>query len=464
MSDNDNIKEQIKALEKKFDTRIITIGKGHEGDIKDIDEQIAEMKEQMQTTITPYNYSEIETSLNNNINQITELKELHKHQTENDQIIHIEIYDMINSNIEILRDHIKSHKLKEEKGREVVVKGILLNTWLAHLNRSLKKLDSQGKTEKKEDSETLKKIKQLAHAESEFYNKHGYFSFWSDKLKAQRIKETVLLKHLKDHKKVSEDQRKGIDREILFNEFDKANDELIKNLETEKKDIYDYRGEYDCTKLEGLIASGSEKEKGTSIVADEDSPKIVPKESDLLDSKPPEPIDPCISCSDGDICEEQCELSKDSEKEYEKYAKAMREKEKLPETKFLCGNCGKQFESYHDEDGIQTRLCQKCHWDEFIGKLEAEPEKSDSININIYKNGLLKDSLAIKGEIFRKAKPEKSIGKSNSYYKGYEDCEKELTEKILKDLDELIAWSNNYPKDSEIYIRLKRKREEWGGG
>ena len=137
--------------------------------------------------------------------------------------------------------------------------------------------------------------------------------------------------------------------------------------------------------------------------------------------------------------------------------------EKLPETKFLCGNCGKQFESYHDGDGIQTGLCQKCHWDEFIGKLHAEPEKSDSININIYKNGLLKDSLAIKGEIFRKAKPEKSIGKSNSYYKGYEDCEKELPEKILKDLDELIAWSNNYPKDSEIYIRLKRKREKWGG-
>ena len=38
-----------------------------------------------------------------------------------------------------------------------------------------------------------------------------------------------------------------------------------------------------------------------------------------------------------------------------------------------------------------------------------------------------------------------------------------LIEDAIKDLDELIAWSNNYPKDSEIYIRIKRKREKWQG-
>ena len=46
------------------------------------------------------------------------------------------------------------------------------------------------------------------------------------------------------------------------------------------------------------------------------------------DSKLHEPIDPCISCPDKDICEEECHLSKDAQKEYQKYAKAMREKEK----------------------------------------------------------------------------------------------------------------------------------------
>lgn len=45
------------------------------------------------------------------------------------------------------------------------------------------------KTEKI-DSETLKRIKNLAQEESDFYDKHGYYSFWSDKLKAQRIKDS----------------------------------------------------------------------------------------------------------------------------------------------------------------------------------------------------------------------------------------------------------------------------------
>lgn len=44
--------------------------------------------------------------------------------------------------------------------------------------------------------------------------------------------------------------------------------------------------------------------------------------------KLPEPIDPCISCPDNDICEEECHLSKDAKKEYQKYEKAMREEEK----------------------------------------------------------------------------------------------------------------------------------------
>ena len=53
---------------------------------------------------------------------------------------------------------------------------------------------------------------------------------------------------------------------------------------------------------------------------------------------------------------------------------------------------------------------------------------------------------------------------------GHEDCgivnyllkkQGELISKIVEDLDELVAWSNNYPKDSEIYIRIKRKREKY---
>jgi hypothetical protein len=39
------------------------------------------------------------------------------------------------------------------------------------------------------DSEALREIKKMAKEEYDFYKKHGYFSFWSDKLKAQRIKE-----------------------------------------------------------------------------------------------------------------------------------------------------------------------------------------------------------------------------------------------------------------------------------
>jgi hypothetical protein len=60
----------------------------------------------------------------------------------------------------------------------------------SRLAKLLEKLDS--KTEKI-DSETLKKIKNLAQEESDFYDKYGYYSFWSDKLKAQRIKNSKKL-------------------------------------------------------------------------------------------------------------------------------------------------------------------------------------------------------------------------------------------------------------------------------
>jgi hypothetical protein len=40
--------------------------------------------------------------------------------------------------------------------------------------------------EKEQDSEALKEIKKWAKEEVEFYHTHGYFSFWSDELKAQR--------------------------------------------------------------------------------------------------------------------------------------------------------------------------------------------------------------------------------------------------------------------------------------
>ena len=144
---------------------------------------------------------------------------------------------------EVLRDHIKSHKFKEEKGKEVVTRGILLNTWLAHLNSSLEKLD------------------------------------------------------------------------------------VGSARQTEKKDSYDHRGEYDCTKLEGLIASGGEKE--------------LPKRENGLNHS-------------------------------------------------------------HGINGEPTAHHSK----------PTEP----------------------------KAEPEKSIGKSNSYYKGYEDCEKGLIDEFVKKLDYALKF------------------------
>ena len=51
----------------------------------------------------------------------------------------------------------------------------------------------------------------------------------------------------------------------------------------------------------------------------------------------------------------------------------------------------------------------------------------------------------------------------DAYFKGLDDQQQKDISEFVKDLEELIAWSNNYPKDSEIYIRFKRKREKWEG-
>jgi len=55
-------------------------------------------------------------------------------------------------------------------------------------------------SKEKGDSEALKRIKEIAKEESEFYDKHGYYSFWSDALKIQRIKEMEKENEL--HKKI----------------------------------------------------------------------------------------------------------------------------------------------------------------------------------------------------------------------------------------------------------------------
>lgn len=73
-------------------------------------------------------------------------------------------------------------------------------------------------------------------------------------------------------------------------------------------------------------APGGEKEEGIARIL-----KGIPVKANASgssDSKLHEPIDPCISCPDNDICEEECELSKDAKKEYQKYEKVMREEEK----------------------------------------------------------------------------------------------------------------------------------------
>ncbi len=54
--------------------------------------------------------------------QLNELKELHTHQAENDQIIHVEIYEMINSNKEVLLSCILGTTLSKEAKRMLLEK------------------------------------------------------------------------------------------------------------------------------------------------------------------------------------------------------------------------------------------------------------------------------------------------------------------------------------------------------
>ncbi len=117
----------------------------------------------------------------------------------------------------------------------------------------IKKLDS--KMEKKEDSEVLKKIKEIAREEGEFYDKHGYFSFWSDKLKAQRIKEA------EDIKKLAE--KKFLDLGMISSK----NGELSEYSPSQF--IKDYAKEHSLFSLIGLLFpledSGAEKARSLKI-------------------------------------------------------------------------------------------------------------------------------------------------------------------------------------------------------
>lgn len=48
------------------------------------------------------------------------------------------------------------------------------------------------------ESEALKMIKQIAKEESDYYDKHGYFSWWSKALKIKRIKESTDISNSKN--------------------------------------------------------------------------------------------------------------------------------------------------------------------------------------------------------------------------------------------------------------------------
>ena len=68
---------RISELEKKInDSLLLPTIVQHGRDHTRIDDKIAELKEEMKTVITPYNYSEIKLSLNNNINKLSELTDL----------------------------------------------------------------------------------------------------------------------------------------------------------------------------------------------------------------------------------------------------------------------------------------------------------------------------------------------------------------------------------------------------
>lgn len=92
-------------------------------------------------------------------------------------------------------------KLDSSKQPEIDMIGKLLE--------NAKKVVDKVEQMEKKDSEVLKDIKELAKAESDFYNKHGYFSFWSDQLKIQRIKELKNKKGSEGEKDVSEVDETG---------------------------------------------------------------------------------------------------------------------------------------------------------------------------------------------------------------------------------------------------------------
>ena len=81
--------------------------------------------------------------------EIAELKELHKHQAENDQIIHEEIYRTFNNLEKVLRDHFESHKkVARDQLTDKASMDIFKEFDEAIVNQ-LEKLDG-SKTEKKE--------------------------------------------------------------------------------------------------------------------------------------------------------------------------------------------------------------------------------------------------------------------------------------------------------------------------
>lgn len=92
----------------------------------------------------------------------------------------------------------------------------------------------------------------------------------------------------------------------------------------------------------------------------------------------------------------------------------------------------------------------------------ADADRDDLNIIHSWKGKLI--LLLEKLEPKEKTEPEKDYVRFVRNYEGYWKSEYDkLIEKFQDDLDEVIAWANNYPKDSEIYIRLKRKREKWQG-
>ena len=247
---------------------------------------------------------------------------------------------------EVLRDHIKSHKFKEEKGKEVVTKGILLNTWLAHLNRSLKKLDS------------LKKEEIIGCSTCKF-NLDGSF-----------VCETC---------------------DTGFTNYEP--------IDSEKKEHIALLNDLKAFEVVNLgVLKRERKDSGGAIKFSEDPLGIWVKGKFYPDS--------------------------------DKFP----EVEKHPEP--ICPFCGRNLILYN-----QKWICGHGCTKPAIKSKESEPEKEFEVIETI----------------------QAMINHEHMLVKQHKKEIQKLIEDAIKDLDELIAWSNNYPKDSEIYIRLKRKREKWQG-